>query len=159
MEATGQSLERKPFKREFFRFLYRRAFTRYDKRQHDEGNTGIEERRENPVRKAMKALLPAIVHFLDICKCRPGTLDNRWNHYKWMARAIISIESQIMLEYCANLWEKYPDMFLITLHDCFKCLPKDVPKVEAELKRTFAKYHVNPQFGRKDHRRPSDFNN
>jgi hypothetical protein len=51
-----------------------------------------------------------------------------------------------MLETCANLWKKYPKMFLVTLHDAIKCLPKDVKKVEAELKRTFAKYHVSPAF-------------
>ena len=159
MAATGQTLDRNQFKSAFFHFLYRPARVRKDTEWYKEGTTWYQVKTDNPVRKAMEALLPSIVFFLDICKCRPGTLDNRWDYYKWTARAIQSIESQIVLEACANLWTQYPNMFLTTLHDSIKCLPKDVPKVEAELKRTFAKYHVNPQFGRKDHRRPSDFNN
>ena len=153
MGAIGiPSRERKTFKRAFLRFLYKRALTRYDRTDNNE------EKIKEPVRLAMEARLPAIVHFLDICKCRPGSLDNRWEYYKWMARAIQRIESKIMLEVCSNLWKQYPGMFLVTHHDAIKCLPMDVPKVEAELKRTFAKYHIVPEFTRDDHKRPSDVN-
>jgi hypothetical protein len=49
-------------------------------------------------------------------------------------------------------------MFLVSLHDAIKCLPKDVEKVKAELERTFAKYHVSPKFDVDEHKRPSELN-
>jgi hypothetical protein len=145
--------ERNKFKGEFFHFLYRRALSQYNMILDSEGN---KEKVEDPVRKAMVARLPSIVFFLDICKCRPGTLSQWGNYYKTMARAIQSIESQIMIECCANLWKQYPDMFLITVHDCIKCLPEDVVKVTEEMKRTFEKYHIFPKFEVKHHKKPSD---
>ena len=156
MKTIGidQSMSRHKFKRAFFHFLYRPAFRRHDKIRHEDGTI---EKIEEPVRKAMMARLPSIVFFLDVCKCCPGTLDPRWEYYKRMARAIQSIESQIMLECCANLWKKYPDMFLVTVHDCIKCLPEDVEKVQAELKSTFEKYHVSPKFEVKYHKKPNHF--
>ena len=167
MKAIGiPRSERKAFKTNFLTFLYRRALTRYNRPDKNEipvvafrkDGTCYEEKIKEPVRLAMETLLPSIVHFLDICKCRPGTLDNRWDYYKWMARAIQKIESQIMLETCANLWEKYPKMFLVTLHDAIKCLPKDADKVQKELTRVFAKYHVTVKSEVDDHKRPSDVN-
>jgi hypothetical protein len=123
----------------------------------EDDKTWFIEKIEEPVRKAMKTLLPSIVFFLDLCKCQAGTLDRRGSDYKWISRAILSIESQIILECCANLWKKYPKMLLTTLHDCIKCLPKDVEKVQMELKRTFAKYNVSPEFEVKHHK-TSDLN-
>ena len=154
MEEIGMDRRnRDKFKRWFFRFLYRPAFRRKIKTWMEDGTT---EKIVDPVRKAMVSLLPSIVFFLDLCKCRPGTLDPRWAYYKWAARAIMYVESQIMVETCTNLWKKYPNMFLVTVHDCIKCLPEDVEKVEAELKRTFEKYHVSPKFEVKHHKRPNN---
>ena len=158
MKAIGTDMDRDEFKEEFFHFLYRPAFSRHDKIEHWQEDRKLIEKREEPVRKSFEALLPSIVLFLDICKCRPGTLDRYGEDYKWTSRAMISIESQIMLECCANLWNKYPKMFLTTVHDCIKCLPQDVEKVKVELKRTFEKYYVSPKFEVKQHRVPSDFN-
>jgi hypothetical protein len=161
MDAIGIPHKiRNQFKRDFFNFLYRRACTRYKGSQpaFREDGTCYEEKIREPVRSAMEALLPSIVHFLDIIKTRPGTLDNRWGYYKHTARAVQSIESQIMLETCANLWKKYHKMFLVTVHDCIKCLPKDVAKVQEELTRTFERYHVSVKCEPKDHKRPSDVN-
>ena len=157
MKSVGmEGMGRKRFKGEFFRFLYRPAFCHYDKIQRWENETFYTEKREEPVRKAMEALLPSIVFFLDLCKCKPGILKR--GDYQKISHAILRIESQIMLETCANLWKKYPNMFFVTLHDCIKCLPKDVQKVEAELKRTFERYHVFPEFDVEQHKRPSDVN-
>jgi len=166
MEAAGLQMDRKVFKRAFLRFLYKRALTRYNRPDKNaipvvafrNDGTCYEEKIREPVRMTMEAILPSITHFLDICKCRPGTLDNRWNYYKWMARAIQKIESQIMLEVCNNLWKKYPTMFLVTLHDAIKCLPKDADKVQKELTRTFAKYHVAVKSDVDSHTRPSGVN-
>jgi hypothetical protein len=152
MKAIGTDMSRDKFKEEFFHFLYRPAFNRYDKVRHADGTV---ERTEEPVRKAFGTLLPSILLFLDICKCRPGTLNPTGRYYKWISRAILTIESQIMLECCANLWRKYPNMFLTTVHDCIKCLPQDVEKVKAELTQTFEKYHVSPKFEVKYHKAPN----
>ena len=163
MKAIGMEItkvNRDKFKVDFLTFFYRRACTRY-KGTHPvfrEDGTRYEEKIREPVRLAMETLLPAITHFLDICKCRPGTLDPRWNYHKWISRAIQSIESKIMLEVCANLWKKYPNMFLITLHDAIKCHTKDAKKVQEELMLTFGKYHVSPTFDVKEYKRPSDVN-
>lgn len=142
--------ERKKFKTELLRFLYRPALSRKDTIYYwDDGP--VKERIDNPIRKAFESLFPAITLFLDICKCRPCTLNRRGDQYKWLARAIQSIESQIILECCDNLWEKYPKMFLTTLHDCIKCLPRDAEKVREEMKRTFLKYGVDLSFEIKQH--------
>jgi len=155
MEAIGTTMRRDDFKGEFFHFLYRPAFHRYNKVCHMEGgNLLYIDKVEEPVRKAFEKLLPEITFFLDLCKCKPGTLERKGDDYKWISRAMISIESQVILETCANLWKKYPKMFLVTVHDCVKCLPKDVAKVKAELKRTFEKYHVSPKFETKHHEKP-----
>ena len=155
MDAIGlkQNTNRNKFKRAFFHFLYRPGFRRYIKQELEDGTV---EKTEDPVRKAMETLLPSIVFFLDLCKCRPGTCDARYEYYKRVACAIMSIESQIMLEACENLWKKSPDMFLVIVHDCIKCLPEDVEKVQEELERTFEKYHVSPKFEVKHHIKPSD---
>ena len=150
--------ERDQFKEHFFPFLYRPAFSRFNKIEHWEDGTVIVEKEEAPVRKSMEELVPSILFFLDLIKCQPGTLKRRGAHYKEVPHLILRIESQIMLETCANLWKKNQKMFLTTLHDCIRCLPKDVAKVEAELQRTFAKYHVSPKFKTKEHKRPSDVN-
>ena len=158
MNAIGMSSEKRDaFKKSFFRFLYRRAFSRYKGKEdilREDGTWGY-KRVEEPVRKAMTALLPSIVLFLDLCKCQPGTLKYKGHYYKYTSHAIQSIESQIMLECCANLWKKYPKMFLVTVHDCIKCLPKDTKKVEEELKRIFETYHVSAKFDVKHHVRPN----
>jgi len=158
--SIEHSMGRGQFKGEFFRFLYQPALIRYNGTQtaFREDDMCYEEKVKAPVRLAMETLLPSIVHFLDICKCRPGTLDNRWDYYKHTARAIQSIESQIMLEVCNNLWTKHKNMFLVTLHDCIKCLPKDADKVQKELTRTFAKYHVTVKSKVDVHKRPSNVN-
>ena len=106
----------------------------------------------------MEALLPSIVFFLDLCKSQPGTLKRKGEYYKCISRAIMGIESKIMLECCTNLWKQYPKMFLVTVHDCIKCLPEDADKVKAELTRTFEKYHITQEFKAKYHKRPSDDN-
>jgi hypothetical protein len=163
MHAIGLKIadeSRDAFKRAFFKFLYRQAFSRFNGRrsvEREDGSWGYEGI-PDPVRQAMESSLPSIVLFLDICKCKPGTLDRKGEDYKKIAHAIQSIESQILCECCANLWKKYPKMFLTTLHDCIKCLPKDVDKVKAELVRTFEKYHIVPKFTVKEHKRPSDLN-
>ena len=146
MEEIGTDMEREEFKGEFFHFLYRPA---PDPDKADD---------TDPVREAFKALLPSILHLLDLSKCKPGTLNPWGDYYKWISRAMISLESKIMLECCANLWEKYPDLFLVTVHDCIKCLPQDVGKVKEELERTYAKYQVSPKFEVKHHRIPNNPN-
>jgi hypothetical protein len=160
MRAIGieKTMSRDAFKGEFFRFLYRQAFSRFNVKRRVQREDGTWVAEEEPVRKALVALVPAIVLFLDIAKCRPGTLDRKGDDYKKISHAVQSIESQIMLECCANLWKKYPKMFLITLHDAIKCLPQDVEKVRAEMIRTFQKYHVSPKFEVKEHKRPDDLN-
>ena len=158
METTGQDIDHKEFKKTFFHFLYRPAFSRYDKIWHCEDTTWFMEKRDNLIRKTMETLLPSIVFFLDLCKSQPGTLKRSGIFYKQISRAIIGIESKIMLECCANLWKRYPNMFLVTVHDCIKCLPEDVEVVCAELTRTFEKYHVSPMFKVKQHQKPSDDN-
>jgi len=152
--------ERDQFKKDFFHFLYRPAFSRFDgkRREQREDGTWVFKGIPEPVRQSMEELIPSILFFLDLCKCRPGTLKRKGKHYKKVSHLILRIESQIMLEACANLWKKYPKMFLTTVHDCIKCLPKDVKKVKAELERTFKKYHVSPKFEVKEHKRPSDVN-
>jgi len=153
MKEIGTDLTRDYFKTEFFHFLYRPAFSYYiGKRDSKDGAT------EEPIRKSMQGLFPSIVFFLDLCKCQPGTLNRKGIWYKWVPRAMLSIESQIMLECCTNLLKEYPNMFLTTLHDCIKCLPKDVEKVQEELERTFAKYHVSPKFEKQEHKRKSNLN-
>jgi len=144
MEAIGTEMGRNEFKTEFFHFLYRPA--------------PYKPETSDPVRDAFKALLPSITHFLDLCKCRPGTLEPWGTYYKWISRAMISLESKIILECCAELWKKFPDMFLVTVHDCIKCLPQDVGKVKEELERTYAKYNVLPKFDVKHHKKPSNPN-
>ena len=150
--------ERGAFKPLFLTFLYNRAVSRYKTRIRWEDETFYKDKVEEPVRKAMITLFPSIVFFFDLCKCKPGTLDRKGDDYKWFSHAVQSIESQIMLECCTNLWKKHPKMFLTTLHDSIKCLPKDVPRVEAELTRTFAKYHIAPKFEVEHHGIPSDAN-
>jgi hypothetical protein len=162
MKSIGieKTMERDAFKGDFFKFLYRRAFSRFNGRrsiEREDGTWGFEGIND-PVRMAMETLVPSIVHFLDLSKCKPGTLDRKGKDYKTVSQAIQSIESQILCECCANLWKKYPKMFLITLHDAIKCQAKDVVKVQTELERTFAKYHVSPKFEVKEHKRPSDLN-
>jgi hypothetical protein len=163
MKSIGivdKSMVRDEFKGDFFTFLYRPAFSRFKGRLgviREDGSWGLEGIKD-PVRMAMEAHLPSIVHFLDICKCRSGTLDRKGKDYKIVSHAIQSIESMILCECCANLWKKYPKMFLVTIHDAINCLPKDVEKVKAELERTFAKYHVTPRFEVNEHKRPSDLN-
>lgn len=149
MDATGvsETMSRNEFKKRFFQFLYRPAFHRFDRIRRWQDETFYTEKKPEPVRQAFEKLLPSITFFLDLCKSRPGTLDRKGSCYKWISRAMISVESQIMLECCANLWKKYPKMFLVTVHDCIKCLPKDVKKVKAELTETWKKYHVTPKFG------------
>ena len=152
--------ERDQFKGDFFHFLYRPAFSRFNGKQQvlrADGSWGLEGILA-PVRQSMEELVPSILFFLDLIKCRPGTLKRKGTHYKKVSHLILRIESQIMLETCANLWEKNPNIFLTTVHDCIKCLPKDVKKVKAELERTFKKYHVSPNFEVKEHKRPSDVN-
>jgi len=109
MKAIGISKrDRRAFKRDFFTFLYNRAFIRYAGKRYverEDGSCGF-ERIPEPVRLAMVTLLPSIVLFLDICKWQPGTLDREGNDYKKLSYAIQSIESQIMLECCANLWKQ-----------------------------------------------------
>ena len=56
-----------------------------------------------------------------------------------------AVESQIMLECCDNLLKKNPGMFLTSVHDCIKCHPEDVEKVQEELKTTLAKYSINQE--------------
>jgi len=156
MKAIRTDLNRGEFKSKFFHFLYRPAFNRFSKREQEKDGVITGEKIEEPIRKAFATLLPSIVFFFDLCKCRPGTLDQRWDYYKWISRATIAIESQIMLECCANLWNKYPKMIFTTLHDCIKCLPQDVEKVTEELKRTFTKYHVAIKTEVKQHKVQSD---
>ena len=157
MRSIGieRSMSRGTFKDKFFLFLNRPAFWDYEKERYLVDGEIIVEEWEEPVRKAMTALLPSIVFFLDICKCQPGTLKRGGVDYKKLSHALMRIESQILLECCANLWKKYPKMFLTTLHDSIKCLPKDVKKVEAELKQTFEKYLVSPKLDVRHHVRPS----
>lgn len=150
--GVSETMSRDEFKKCFFHFLYRRACCRFEKRRHWEYGMELHvEKREEPVRKAFETLLPSITFFLDLCKCRPGTLDRKGSYYKGISRAMLSVESQIMLECCANIWKKYPKMFLVTVHDCIKCLRKDVKKVRTELIRTWEKYHVSPKFDVKIH--------
>lgn len=164
MHAIGLKItdeSRDEFKGAFFTFLYRPAFSRFNGRRNvlrEDGTWGYEGI-VDPVRQAMESRLPSIVLFLDICKCKPGTLDRKGEDYKKISHAIQSIESQILCECCANLWKKYPKMFLTTLHDCIKCLPKDVDNVKAELVQTFETYHIAPKFAVKEHKRPSDLTN
>jgi len=161
MKAIGMNpKERDAFKTSFLTFLNRKAFSRNNGRRmvlRENGALGYEGIKD-PVRASMEKLFPSIVHFLDLCKCRSGTFEGKGGHHRMFSHAIQRIESKLMLEACANLWKKYPKMFLTTVHDCVKCLPKDAPKVEAELKRTFEKYHVSPKFEVKPHERPSDVN-
>lgn len=42
-------------------------------------------------------------------------------------------------------------MFLVTLHDCIKCLPEDIETVREELKRTFNKYGIDPKLKKEFH--------
>jgi len=161
MEAIGiDSEERDAFKTQFLKFLYNKANSRYIGKQsvlREDGTWGYEWLYE-PVRKSMRVLLPSIVLFLDLCKRNPMTLKRKGGFHKYTSHAMQRIESQIMLETCANLWKKYPKMFLVTVHDCIKCSPRDAPKVEAELKRTFEKYHVSAKVDVKLHEKPSDAN-
>ena len=109
---TGKNLGRDQFKRAFFHFLYRRGFSRNLWTWNCDDGLWFREKNEEPVRKAMETLLPSIVFFLDLCKCQPGTLKRGGDDYKWISRAMQSIESQIMLECCTNLWKMCPKMFL-----------------------------------------------
>jgi len=159
MESIGlPDRGRGAFKTAFLSFLYNKAFRPFSevRRSLREDRTWEVERIPEPVRQAMNALLPSIVFFLDLCKCNPITLKRKGGDHAKISHAIQSIESQIMLECCANLWKQYPKMFLTTLHDSIKCLPKDVPKVAEELARTFGKYRVSPMFEVEEHKRPSD---
>ena len=160
MEKEEYQNRRNQFKRDFFHFLYRPALCRYIKTEHWVDGKRIIERKEDQVRKAFKELLPSITSFLDMCKCKPGTMESwpKKDYYKHISNAMMSIESQIILETCANLWKKYPKMFLATVHDCIKCLPKDVGKVKEELNRTFGKYHVSPRLDVKIHSKPDNTN-
>ena len=100
MKAIGTDMDRDEFKGEFFHFLYRPAFSCYNRVHQDDGTV---EKVEEPIRKAFETLLPSIVLFLDLCKCQPGTLNPKGVYYKWISRAMISVESQMMLECCATL--------------------------------------------------------
>lgn len=47
-------------------------------------------------------------------------------------------ESSLVIEtVCADLVEKYPDMFLITIHDSILSTPDNVPRIEAAFHRAF----------------------
>jgi len=153
MEASGDKdkISRDLFKKKFFHFLYRRAFKRNEGRMYMRDGAMYSTIKKEPVRKAFEILLPSILFFLDLCKCRPGTLDPKTDDYKWISRAMIYTESQIMLECCANLLRKNPRMFLITVHDCIKCHPEDVETVREELVETYAKYAIYPGFEVKYH--------
>jgi hypothetical protein len=153
MEITGlnKNMSRNQFKQMFYAYLYRPAFSKYDRSkstlQKRENGEYYIEKVEEPVWRAVNTLMPGIGFFIDLCKCIPGTRQRGKTDYKCISQAILKIESKIMLEAVANLWKKYPRMFLTTLHDSITCLPKDKAKVEAELMRTFRKYHVTPKFG------------
>lgn len=74
---------------------------------------------------------------IDICKSPPGRLSKKGKSYKRLPTAMQSVESQMIMECCTNLLNKYPKMFIVTLHDCIRCLPKDVDLVKAEMDRVF----------------------
>jgi len=143
---------RDDFKGDFFHFLYRQACVKEETIIHGKHlDLDYIEKVDEPIRKAFETLLPAIMLFIDICKSAPGTLSKKGTSYKLLPTAMQSVESQIIMECCTNLLCKYPKMFLVTLHDCIRCLPKDVAIVKAEMERVFKKYMIEPELKVKYH--------
>ena len=148
-------VSRDDFKEDFFQFFYRRACIKKETVDHATYmDFDYSERIPEPIRQAFETLLPSIMLFIDICKSPPGKLSKRGKFYKLLPTAMQSVESQIIMECCTNLLKKHPTMFIITLHDCIRCLPKDVETVRAEMERVFAKYLIEPELKVKFHGKP-----
>lgn len=152
MEAAGiKGKNRDFFKREFFHFLYKPPFKKHEKKAVERHAPTNDPPPLEPVRKAFGTLLPSILFFLDLCKCPSGTIkrgrdrDGGKRYHRFISQAMQAVESQIMLECCDNLLKKNPGMFLTSVHDCIKCHPEDVEKVQEELKTTLAKYSINQE--------------
>ena len=83
------------------------------------------------VENVFKDLFPTVYHFIRHINCYG------WEHAN-LIRALQRRESRFVIEcVAASLLDRYPYMFLITLHDAIYSTPGDIPRVVDAFKEGF----------------------
>jgi hypothetical protein len=86
----------------------------------------------SPAEDAFARLFPTVYRFIR------NVNRNGWEH-KNLIRDLQREESRLVIEtVCQDLVERYPEMFLITIHDSILCLPEHVGRVERAFHTAFA---------------------